>query len=219
MADKFAMRKLFVAFIITLVTNSVAYGYDVAVMAIFEGKAIFKIDGIKHVLSVGERSPEGLRLIKTLDESVVVDIDGKRETLHLGSHATSAITAPQTMDVTLAPDSMGMYATSGSVNSQSMNFLVDTGATLIALSSQHAKQLGLDYRVTGTKSKVETASGLANAYYLKLKSVKIGAIELREVDAVVLDGSFPSTALLGMSFLSRVDMQRNGSALVLKKRY
>lgn len=218
-ADISTMRDTLLAIILAAAVASVASAQDIAVMAVFEGKAVFQIDGSKRVLVAGERSPEGLKLIKTEGDAVVVELNGRRETLTVGSHAMGAISAPQTIDVTLAPDQLGMYPAAGSVNGQPVNFLVDTGATLVALNSQHARRLGIDYRVAGKKSQVETASGVETAYYIQLKTVKIGAIELRDVDTVVLDGTFPSTALLGMSFLGRVDLQRNGTALVLKKRY
>jgi len=192
---------------------------DIVAMALFENKAVLQVDGKQRMLAVGETSPEGVKLLRVDGDVVVIELNGKRETIALGSHSTASIAAPQVLLVTLAPDQNGMFRTSGSVNGQSMRFIVDTGATLVAMNSAEAKRLGIDFRMVGKKSQVETASGMAAAFYLTLRTVKIGEIEVRDVDAVVLDGSFPTVTLLGMSFLSRIDVEHTGGTLRLKKKY
>lgn len=188
-------------------------------MALFENKAVLQVDGKKRVLTVGETSPEGVKLLQVDGEAALIELNGKRESIALGSHSTTSIAAPQVLLVTLSPDQNGMYRTTGSINGQSMGFMVDTGATLVAMNSAEAKRLGIDFRVVGKKSQVETASGMATAFYLTLRTVKIGAIEVRDVEAVVLDGGFPTVTLLGMSFLSRIDVEHSGGMLRLKKKY
>ena len=97
-----------------------------------------------------------------------------------------------------------------------MRFVVDTGATFITLPSHEANRLGLDYQ-KGQKTVMETANGNVLAYRLKLDSVRVGNIAEQSVDAVVLEGDGLSKALLGMSFLNRVDMRREGANLTLTK--
>ena len=98
-----------------------------------------------------------------------------------------------------------------------MRFLVDTGASMVALPGRDAERLGLDYR-KGPRGIIQTAGGNAIAYRVKLDRVKVGGIELTNVDGVVLEQGL-DIALLGMSFLNRVQMQRDGQSMVLIRRY
>jgi aspartyl protease family protein len=111
-----------------------------------------------------------------------------------------------------------MYTVEGSVNQFPVRFLVDTGATTVALSKRQARRLELDYELKGIEGMTSTASGIARAYHLTLKKVKVGDIELNNVEAVIIDSDFPLVSLLGMSFLNRVDMTRNGYVLELRKK-
>lgn len=190
---------------------------DIFVYALFQGKAVLMVNGTKRVLNVGERSPEGILLVSSDGDSATVEFNGRRERLSLGSHLGPAISAPTQAEVRLYPDESGMYFTSGTINGQSVRFLVDTGATLISMNAVLAKRLAIDYRM-GKKGMVETASGVENAYGITLKSVKVGAVELRDVDAVVIDGGYPTDVLLGMSFLGRLEMQRDTKHMVLRKK-
>jgi aspartyl protease family protein len=106
----------------------------------------------------------------------------------------------------------------GSINGTALRFVIDTGASTVAINRQDARRIGLLYRVDGTPMMVETASGPARAYRLNLRSVKARAIELTGIEAVVIDGDYPTTALLGQSFLNRLDMAREGVLLELRER-
>jgi len=120
--------------------------------------------------------------------------------------------------VLIAPASDGHYYVDGSINGTALRFVIDTGASTIALNRRDARRIGLLYRVDGTPMMVETASGPARAYRLTLRSVKARAIEVAGIEAVVIDGDYPTTALLGQSFLNRLDMTREGSLLELRER-
>jgi aspartyl protease family protein len=107
----------------------------------------------------------------------------------------------------------------GSINGFPVNFIVDTGATLVSLSGREAKRLGIDYRVVGTPAYSSTASGIEEIYLVKLNKVRVGDIELRNVEGAVHDGDFPRATLLGMSFLGRLNMRQDGQVLELEKKY
>ena len=95
--------------------------------------------------------------------------------------------------------------------------LVDTGATMVALPAADAVRFGINYK-NGRPAYVNTANGAVPAYLVKLDSVKVGDIELHQVDAVVQEQGLP-IILLGMSFLNRTEMRREGEQMVLTKRF
>jgi aspartyl protease family protein len=96
--------------------------------------------------------------------------------------------------------------------------MVDTGATVTAIPSGDARRLGIDV-AKGQTVLMRTANGTAPARQVKLDVVTVGGVTLYDVDAVVMEGDGLAMPLLGMSFLNRMDMKREGSVLTLTKRY
>jgi aspartyl protease family protein len=94
--------------------------------------------------------------------------------------------------------------------------MVDTGATTVALGVDDAKRMGIDYQ-KGRPVRMGTANGVAQGWLVKLNSVKIGDVEVYEVEAIV--GPNMPYALLGNSFLSRFSMNRTSDQMVLERRY
>ncbi len=127
--------------------------------------------------------------------------------------------SPDVNEVQVWRDGTGMYTTVGSVNGLPVSFLVDTGATAVAMNAQQARRLGIDFRVVGQSSGVTTASGVVNAWAVMLDMVKVGDLLLRNVQAVVLEGEYPETALLGMSYLGRLEIDNDGRLMTLRKKY
>jgi aspartyl protease family protein len=151
-------------------------------------------------------------------DTATFDVQGRRVTLGLG-HARLAAPASSAASVMLTADTQGHFFADGVVNGVPMRFVVDTGATLISLPASEARRLSLDFR-KGQKGMTNTANGTATAYRIKLDTVRIGDITLNNVDAVVMerdDGL--SSALLGMNFLNRMDMKREGDIMTLTRRY
>ena len=122
------------------------------------------------------------------------------------------------VSVVLAADTRGHFLTEGQVNGAPIRFLVDTGATMISLPFAEARRLGIDMS-KGQQGTAMTANGPAVVYRVKLDTVRIAGLELHNVDALVHEGPGLNVALLGMSFLSRVEMLREGERLTLTKRY
>lgn len=193
---------------------------SIRVVGLFKGKAVVQIDGTQRMLSTGQASPEGVKLISANAREAVMEVDGRRDTYALGRHISSTYaSAPrQEIAVRVWPDKSGMYRAIGSINGFPVSFLVDTGATHIAMNAAQAKRLGIDYRVVGKQGYASTASGVVKQYMVLLDRVAVGDIELRNVSAGVIDGMHPADVLLGMSFLSRLDMAREGKMLELRKR-
>jgi aspartyl protease family protein len=193
------------------------FAADVIVMGLFTGRAVLSIDGQRRVLEVGQASPEGVKLISADADAAVLEIEGTRSRYTLGNQIGATYAAPAGQVVRLWPNSSGMYTVTGSINGMPVKYLVDTGATTIAMNSGEARRLGISYRLKGQRLSVETASGVERAFKVVLDAVRVGDIQVRNVEAVVLDGNMPSQILLGMSFLSRVHMEREGQALLLRK--
>lgn len=216
--------KACVAFLL-LLSASMAHANDITVAALFTGKAVLVVNGgAPRTISVGQSTPEGIRLISADSSSAIIEYQGKRQTLTLGGSGRLGGGGPvgsggsSSGSVTLTADSQGHYQTLGQINGGTVQFMVDTGATAIAMSSTRARQLGINY-INGQRGFTQTANGRAAAYRVTLDTVKIGDITLHAVDAVVLEGDNLPMVLLGMSFLNRTEMKRDGQALTLVKRF
>jgi aspartyl protease family protein len=191
---------------------------DVALVGLIGVRAIVVIDGgAPRTLAPGQKSAEGVTLLGTEKDSASFEIGGKKRTLRMGERTYSA-TSPGRQSVTLNADERGHFVTLGSINGRSVRFLVDTGATFVALPAVEARRLGIDY-LRGQRGQMQTANGLATAYRVKLDTVRIGDIAVNSVDAVVTENSAMGVTLLGMSFLNRMEMTRDGQNMTLTKRF
>lgn len=212
-------KSLLVGLIILLnVPIGWAKSLDIVVVGLFNGQAVVQIDKQQRMLKVGDTSPEGVRLISATSSVAVLEVDGIKQQYPLGMAIGSKFEAPEEPVVHLWPTN-GMYLTGGSINGISVDFLVDTGASSIAINAATARLLGIDYLNSKKSGYVTTASGKAMAYLIMLDQVQVGSIKLHNVEAVVLNGLEPQTALLGMTFLGRLEMNNKGSRLELRKKY
>ena len=194
-----------------------AYALDISVVGIFPGKALLVVDGAApKTYAAGDKITDEAKLISTDSSSATFLIDGKRETIALGQHVARASSSSKPT-VSLQADGLGHFMTLGRINGSSVNMMVDTGASMIALSAADASRIGIPYK-RGKLGMVNTANGTAPVYLIKLDSVKVGDIELHHVEAAVHESHLPF-ALLGMSFLNRTDMRREGDRMTLTKRY
>lgn len=193
---------------------------NVNVVGLFGGKALVSINGgTQKLLREGDKTPEGVKLIRADSKEAVLEIDGKQQTLGLGEGVSvGGLPADNgNASVTLEADAQGHFVTNGSINGNTALFLVDTGASTVAMGSADAKRLGISYK-NAQRGMTMTANGVVQVYRVTLNSVKVGGITLNGVDATVHEGSMP-VVLLGMTFLNRVDMKREGTRLVLTKRF
>jgi aspartyl protease family protein len=192
---------------------------DLNVIGLFPGKAGIVIGrGKPRTVSVGQKTPEGVVLISATSEQAILEVDGKRETLGMGQHFETAAQTDTRGSVTLPADSRGQFYADGRVNGAHIRFMVDTGATTVLLPISEADRLGVDYR-RGQQGRIQTANGSALAYRVVLDSVTVGGITAYNVDAVVAQAQGLDVALLGMSFLNRTEMRRDGAYMTLTKRY
>lgn len=191
------------------------------VQAILGEKVVVLYQGERMTLSKG-MVRRGVSLLGIEGERVSLDIDGRHGVYRLGERRgmSTQFSDPKAPEIRLEADRMGMYHANGKINGQSVKFLVDTGATLIALNATVARRLGIDYRRKGTLIWLSTASKREQGYRVTLDKVQIGGIVVYNVGAVVMENrSFPQKILLGMSFLSSVEMIRSGGSMLLKRRW
>jgi len=195
-----------------------AHATDVRVSGLFMDKALVQIDGGRlQTLSVGQKSAEGVTLVSVERDAATFDIGGKRVTLGLG-HARMVTDDSIRESTVLTADVQGHFYTVGQVNGRSVRFVVDTGATLISIPASEARRLSIDYQ-KGQKALMRTANGNTTGYLVKLDTVSVGGVTIYSVDAVVIEGNGLTSTLLGMSFLNRMNMKREGDIMTLTRRY
>jgi aspartyl protease family protein len=194
-----------------------AYAVDISVVGLFPGKAVLVVNGSPpKTYAVGSTISEGVKLVAAGPTSATIEANGKRETIALGEHINRN-TASGPASVTLQADGEGHFIARGQINGGTVRMLVDTGATLIALPASDAVRLGINYR-KGVQGLASTANGTVPVYRVKLDSVRVGDVEINQVDAIVQESGLPFI-LLGMSFLNRTEMRRQGEQMVLIKRF
>ncbi len=200
-----------------------ALAADVNLNGVVGNKALLVIDGGKpRWLAVGESSPEGVKLVSISGDSAVFELGGKRQTLKMGESerlsggSSSAGGSSQT--VVLSSSGGGHFVTQGQINGQSVQFMVDTGASFITLGGNDARRLNINY-TDGQRIAMSTANGVVAAYRVKLDEVRVGGVSLNNVDGVVHPDTAMPVVLLGMSFLNRMEMKRDGETMTLRKRF
>lgn len=199
----------------------VALGTEIELVGVAAGRAVVVVNGgAPQTLRRDGRTREGVRLIEVSgDKATVVDIEGDTRILTLGAAPLRAgdRAPPASGTVSLSPDSRGHHFSDGSINSVPVRFLVDTGASMVSLGASDARRAGVDFR-RGEAVMTQTANGPARVWKVRLDGVRVGSITLQGVDGLVHENDLPFV-LLGMSFLNRMDMQRDGERLVLRRRY
>jgi len=196
-----------------------AFATDISILGLFRDKAMVKIDGKQRILKLGKASPEGVLLISSNSSEAIIEINGVQNSYRLGSHIGSSFKQDAQPEVSIYKDEHGMFAVVGSINNFPVNFLVDTGATYIAMNKHEARRLGIDYRQYGQRSFSSTANGVVKTWDIVLNKVQVGDVTLHNVKGSVLDGDSPRIVLLGMSFLGQLEMKNQGSSLKLKKKF
>lgn len=207
-----------VAVLLVMSFRSVAQDLDMEVVGLFKNAAVLNISGNERLLKVGQLSPEGVLLVSADSKEAVIEISGKKMHLTLSSRISAEFKTPASVTVSIMLNSAGQYRTTGSINGRPVSFLVDTGATIVAINSITAKSLGIDSS-KGRVLRATTASGVVESVEVFLDIVKVGGIKIRNVQAAVIPGSFPQDILLGMSFLRNVKIRENAGTMQLITKY
>ena len=196
-----------------------AHAQAVVLSGVLGSKALLVIDGgAPRALAAGEEH-KGVRLVSVAGDEAVVLVDKERRTLRLGDAPMSvglSSTSAVGRRIVLQSDHRGHFISQGSINGQSIQYMVDTGASTVALGRNDAERIGLNYR-EGQPVRVGTANGTGIGWRLRLDSVRIGEVEVRDVDAIVTAQAMPFV-LLGNNFLSDFHMTRPHEQMELEKR-
>jgi aspartyl protease family protein len=192
---------------------------QVNIVGLFSNKAVLIINGGKpKTLSVGQTN-DGVKLLAADSQAATLQFEGNTKRLGMGQAASvTGKSSGSSASAILYANSQGHYVSDCQINGASLKFILDTGATSVALNSGDAKFANIDYK-RGEPMQVSTANGVVTAYRVTIATLKIGGITLNQVEASVLEGGSPPLVLLGMSALSRMDMKREDIALTLTKKY
>jgi len=175
------------------------------------------VAAIPKAVKVGQNW-NGVTVVAVEKERATVEIDGKRRVLVLRPALPQRRRHLRSSERDPCRDTRGHFFAEASVNDVPMRFVVDTGASVVVLSAADASRLGVDWR-QGPRRVMHTANGATAGYLVKLDKVRVGGIELTNVDGVVLEQGLGAIGLLGMSFLNRVEMQRDGQTMTLIRRF
>jgi aspartyl protease family protein len=196
-----------------------ASAQSVALQGMMGAKALLIVDGAAPKTVAPGDAHRGVKVISTSGDEAVVEIAGKRHLLRVGDAPASVGGGGIVRGnrIVLTAGTGGHFTTQGTINGQAVRFLVDTGATSIALGAPEAERIGLNYK-SGQPAWGSTANGTVAIWHVKLSSVRIGDVEIYDVDASVLPAGMPYV-LLGNSFLGRFQMRRDNDQMVLERRY
>ena len=211
------MRPLFVCLSTALACYLPAQAQDVALAGILGGKALLVVNGsAPRGVAPGE-SHMGVQVVSVGREDAVVDSAGGRRSLRLGEAPVRVGGSGTGQRVVLKADARGHFVSSGQINGRIMQYMVDTGASTVAIGRPDAQRMGLKFEEQGQSVRMNTANGVAQGWRMRLDSVRVGDVELRGVDAIVTPQPMPYV-LLGNSFLREFEMSRNGDEMMLLKR-
>ncbi|WP_313302033.1 TIGR02281 family clan AA aspartic protease [Diaphorobacter sp.] len=196
-----------------------AMAQQAALVGVLGIKALLVVDGAApRALGAGE-ALNGVRVLSVGKDSADIEANGTRLTLHLGDtpvHVGSAASTAATGRLVLRADSRGHFVNSGLINGKVMQYMIDTGATTIAISQNEAKRMGIDYE-RGTPIQVSTGNGIANGWRVTLRTVRVGEIEVHNMESVILPQPMPYV-LLGNNFLSAFQMTRTNDEMILQRK-
>jgi aspartyl protease family protein len=199
-----------------LLLSSLALAAPAEVVGLFSGRAVLRVPGAGEVLFKVGQEKHGIRLLAADAKSATVAYQGETHRLALSARIAGAFQPVTRQQVTINADSYGQYYVRGAINGQYVNFLVDTGASIVAISSAMADSIGIDYR-RGERGRVQTAQGLADAFFVDLGQVTVSSLKANGVKAAVIQGAYPVDILLGMSFLRSVRMEEEDGVLQLSQ--
>ncbi len=169
--------KFLLGWLMSLLAVSALAETCVNVAGLFNNKALVMINGGAPCSLSAGKTVAGVKLISANSEAATFMMEGKRQMLKMGQPAsvTGGTGPANNHSVSLYADSYGHFSGNLSINGVSLKYLVDTGATTIALNSGDAKYAKIDYE-KGERVPISTANGIITAYLVTLNTVKLAAL-------------------------------------------
>jgi aspartyl protease family protein len=212
------MKRLVLVLLMLFAFGSHAESVDIDVIALFKDAALLEINGKRQMLRLGEASTDGVLLVSAHSREAIVEVGGERVTLNLSDRIGSSFEPRQISKVSINLNDNGQYRTGGSINGQPVIFLVDTGANVVAMNVVDARNLDIQLSSESEAMSV-TAGGVIRSWEVNLEVVQVGEIRIHNVKAAVLEGEYPEHILLGMTFLSNVEMSESSGVMVLTSKF
>ena len=203
-----------------LLWTAAVQAQSVALVGMMGSKALLVVNGTAPKTVAAGETHQGVKVVSTSGDQAVIEQSGKRHTLRVGDAPVSmgaSASSGRGTRISLTESSGGHFMTAGQINGRAVQFMVDTGATSIAMSTADAERAGISYK-SGQAVQISTANGTAQGFRIKLNSVRVGDVEVYDIDAVVTPQPMPFM-LLGNSFLTRFQMKRENNLMTLDKRY
>ncbi len=201
-----------------------SWAQSVALSGVAGSKALLIVDGAAPKFLNPGQTHLGVKLLSTQGDSAVIEVNDQRQTLRVGDAPVSVGRGAPSgggggsgQRIVLTADGQGHFMPQGQINGKAVQFMVDTGATVVGIGEADARRINLNYE-QGQKVRMNTANGTAIGYRIQLDSVRVGDVLVRNVDAVVTPQSMPYI-LLGNSFLTRFQMQRSNDQMTLDRRF
>jgi aspartyl protease family protein len=204
-----------------LISTTAAQAQSVALAGLLGSKALLVIDAHPpRAMAAGDEFQD-VKVVAVTADGATVDIKGVRRTMRMGEAPVSVggrgrNSTAGGRQVVLQSDSRGHFIQSGTINGKTIEYMVDTGASTVAIGRSDADRIGLDYK-SAARVQMGTANGVALGWRLKLDSVRIGDVEVMNVEATITPQPMPYV-LLGNNFLSEFKMTRTRDQMVLEKR-
>ena len=166
--------------LLSLAASAAANAQSVAMTGGMGSRALLVINGGQPKAMAAGDTHQGVKVVSVSSEQAVVEIGGKRQTVRMGEGPVSVGGSGGGgggSEIVLTAGQGGHFFTLGSINGRSVNFVVDTGATLVAMSVGEARRIGLKYE-HGEPGYSSTANGVVRSYRVKLASVRIRDVEI-----------------------------------------
>ncbi|MFK5987114.1 MAG: TIGR02281 family clan AA aspartic protease [Pseudomonadota bacterium] len=217
--SKYFLQATIFVLLLGLISNSVLFAANkIKLIALFKDKAMVKINGKQVLLHKNKKNRYKVLLLSADSEQAVIQANGQQQVYKLNMLISTSYTKRGHAELVLWANNQNMYTHNGKINGKNVHFLVDTGATAIAMNEGHARSLGVNYK-NAPKSIAQTASGIVNTWQVTLRKVELGQIKLHNVQAIVIQGTRSKQILLGMTFLSHLKITHSGKKMHLFKKY
>lgn len=208
------MKQCLLFLFVSLWSLSIWAADSVTVKGLFKNAALLIIDGEQVLLKKG-KTKNGVKLVEATSREAVLEINGQRQRVGLSKQVGGSYKSSEKKTVRISSQRGGHHWVRGEVNGRAVDFVVDTGASLISFNLSTAKRLGIDY-ANGQRGYVSTANGVTETRVVNLNKVTVGEIVLYNVQASVsLNDALPVT-LLGNSFLSRINMRIENGVMIME---